>query len=463
MPISDNYNFLGRNSHKIPLKDVKSNYKTLQYLEEWLKSYKPEQIFGRDGGINRDVFSILPKADYRIGTCVDRILEKKTDDFYLPSLENYKYNKGEIRSNIEEVDRYLLDIVNKSVNFRIVSPDELHSNKFEMLGVSSDSGNKKIIEVLNECICMGWQQGYIRSGGIAIMISYESFIPIVTSMLAQYEKYIYQSNLIKWRREVGSLNFLLTSIWWTNTYSHQNPEFINSLIAKEWDFINIYFPIDGNTFLITVEKMIQSKNQINTVIVNKQPTKQLMDLNEAYEAIENGVIKWNRNMNNTKYEIVVVLIGESALTEGLLCKEWCDDYLPEYNILYLSLLELMSLRKGVNCGKCLYDFLQEADSSASIIFVFHGYKSVIKQLIDEKLSGYNISILGYQDKSIMSAPIEFKLAVNNLSRYDIELEIVRFLHDGLKIKEEKWKELYNRITMNKQEIINKYYDKSSKF
>lgn len=459
MPINEEYAYVGINSHKVPIKDVKTNYKSLQYLEKWLRSYKPEEIFFDKGGINQEIFFVLPKEEFRIGNCINRVLKKGLSDFDLPNLNKYRYRKGDIKSNIDGVDQYLYDIVNQSINFRIISPDELQSNKFEMLVESSNSGNKKIIEVLNECICMGWQQGYLRSGGMALMISYESFMPIITSMVAQYEKYVYQSNLLSWRGEIGSLNFLLTSLWWSNTYSHQNPEFINSLIAKEWDFINIYFPVDGNTFLTTMEMILKSKGKINTVIINKNPTMQLTSLNEAYDALESGVINWNKDKENVTYEIVVILIGECAIVEGLSCKEWSDKNISNINILYLSLIELMSL----NREKGLYNFLEKVKSNAYIIFVFHGYQSAIKQLINKKLCSYKISILGYQDRCIVSGPIELKLVSNNLSKYDIELKIVDFLYDNTRISIKKWEKLHDDILRNKQEILNKYYDKSSKF
>ena len=458
MPTMEKDN-LGIYAHKIPLEDIRSNIDTLKCLENWLKSYIPSQIFDLGGNIKKEVLNIVPSIEFRIGECSQSFLgdNKKLN---LPLLYKYEYVPGRIESSITNVDKYLYDVIHMNKNVRIMSPDELKSNKFEKLAKLCRSGNSKVLEVLNENICIGWSQGYIRSGGTSFIISYEAFAPIMTSIVAQYEKYLYQDSIVPWNKAYSSLNFILTSLWWTNTYSHQNPEFVNNLVGKEWNFINVYYPVDGNTFLCIIEKMLLSTNSVNAVIVTKSPTEQILTIEEAKAVVNNGFICWNFQYEKSAYSAIVILIGESALMEAKKCREWQESQVGEYKVLYLSLINLTMLKDEAD--GTFYRFIKEFSKSIPLIFVFQGYRSVIKQLIFDELREYKVRIMGYMDKSIGSAPTTVKLAVNNMSRYDIMLELLSIF---LKLDDENLKlgMLYEEMNEEKRRMVEKYNDQSSKF
>ncbi len=464
MPLHDGHHMTGIDTHKIPIENIRSNDCSLRYLEDWLKSYKPESIFSVDGSLRKEVLNILPKENLCVGDCLSRIYGKYFSYVQeLPKLEKFENTKGKVVSSMERADTYLCEVIHKNRNVRVMSPDELKSNQLYVLAQNCTQGYGKVLEVLNENICMGWSQGYIQTGGIPLIVTYEAFAPIMTSMLAQYEKYIYQAKLLKWRKEVGSLNIILTSLWWKNTYSHQNPEFLNALTAKQWNFIHVYFPVDGNMFLVILEKMLLTKNRINAVVITKNPVQQVLNLSEARKAVGRGIVYWNLQYDFAVYDIVVVLIGECAFAEANACRSWIDRNLGGIRVLFLSLINLRLMDRKLGDENEFFHMWNGIRESTPVVFVFHGYPSVIRQLLFDDKGNRSISILGYQDKSMMSAPIEVKLAVNDMSRYDIVFEIITLLHKNEKISRRKYKMFADSVMKSKKELIKGCYDICGEF
>lgn len=280
-------------AHKNPLRGMDTGEQR-RYLTCWLESYQPDELF-IDGKLCEDALSIIPEPEYRLGNTLHRYQKKRLqlpniDDFML---EHKRYESG--YSNICILNAYMGDVIKKNPRiFRIFSPDELQSNLLGELKkttfdlAETNYENESVIEILNENVCQGLMQGYNLTGRNGIMVGYEAFMQIISSMVSQYAKWIFQSDKVEWRCKPASMTYLLTSLCWSNTYSHQNPEFINSLLNSEFPFVRIYMPVDANSLLACMEKCLKSEGNINAIIVSKQKMPQWLEPEKAKDSADAG-------------------------------------------------------------------------------------------------------------------------------------------------------------------------------
>ena len=280
-------------SHKNPLSKLTRN-EQIAYLQKWLESYKPEELFSENGELKDRIKDILPREELKLGNILDYY---ERMPLIVPEEKRFNYSSGNGQiqcKNILGIKESLSDLIRLNKDrLIIVSPDELKSNLLgELRDLVKDSSSNCIWEVLNENICQSWMQGYISTGRNALMIGYEAFMPVISSMVSQYAKWIYQASLINWRKKMGSLNYVLTSVWEANTFSHQNPAFIDLLISMQYEFVRIYMPIDANTAYVSLQKCLLSENRINSIVCTKQMMPQYLNMNDAVDAVQNGIVEW---------------------------------------------------------------------------------------------------------------------------------------------------------------------------
>lgn len=414
------------NSHKNPLSKLDGMEKA-DYLQKWLESYKPKELFCEDGSLKEEVKEILPNDELKLGNTLS-YYERKS--LQLPNIKEFAISLDEhvtFFRNIKGIEKYLKRVIqlNKD-HFIIISPDELKSN---LLGDLKDCENNAkencVWEILNENICQAWMQGYILSGRNALMISYEAFMPIITSMVSQYAKWIYQSNQIEWRKKMASMTYLLTSVWEANTFSHQNPAFVDQLIVSQEAFVRIYMPIDANTTLSSLHLSLSSENQINAIVCSKQSLPQYLNIVAAEDAMQRGLVEWEFcSSESKKFDLVLISAGDYCARE---CKEAINiimKFLPRIHLKFVAVLELTVIGSQSIYAHAMDDstFEKYFSNEAPAIFCYHGYASSIKALLFERFKKREISVLGYANKSIHSVSDLKKMQINGNSRYDIVMK-----------------------------------------
>lgn len=443
-------------SHKSPLRYLRSE-KTRNYLYHWLKSYRPEELFNADGKPDEDILSIIPEKEYRLGNSLHRYQRKR---IALPVIDDFCHSKKEGGSkyrNVLILEKYLSGVMKRNARtFRIVSPDELQSNLLDLLktvpvegGPGPDGDNGRVMEILNENVCQAWMQGYIQTGRNCLMISYEAFMPIITSMVSQYAKWLFQANQLEWRQKMASATYLLTSLCWANTYSHQNPEFINSMLGHQYAFMRIYMPPDANSLLACTEICLSSEGKINVIISTKQMMPQWLDWETAQAGIKNGAIHWDwlAEKPTENPDVVVAAAGDYPVREGVEAISKLKEYMPDINIRFISVVELTSIGSLSVYPHAMAseDFNRLFGERVPIVFCFHGYPSAIKMLLHDRVDHQRLTILGYDNQSIFSANDLNKMIVNKCSRYHIVLEVSRLLCRDNRMSTEQYERINNEI------------------
>jgi len=426
-------------AHKNPLRKL-SKQEIVDYVEYWLESYHSEELFDEKGFLKEDITRIIPEKDLRLGRRVECYVHRKLN---LPSIKDFALSpidKTTTFSNISILERYLSHVIQENLHhFMIVSPDELKSN---LLGKLIEDSNQlkmnqignRILEILNENICQGWMQGYVLTGRNCLMISYEAFMPIITSMVNQFSKWLYQSQKTPWRQNISSMIYILTSLWEANTYSHQNPEFINNLLGSQHKFVRIHMPVDANTLISCLHHCLLSENQIHTIVISKQAMPQMLDIETACSCVDKGFVQWDYlNTSQKGIDLIIAAAGDYPTRE---CREGIriiQQYLPDINLRMVSILELTHFGDNLIYphAMCEEEFNNLFPKETPMIFCFHGYPSAIKILLFERMFCRKISLMGYDNKSTISTNDLNKMVLNGMSRYHIVLEACKLMKGKL--------------------------------
>jgi len=339
-------------------------------------------------------------------------------------------------------------------NFRIFSPDELDSN---LLGELLEETGRcfvlhnteyeeqfdpdgRIMEVLSEHLCQGWLQGYLVSGRHGVFPSYECFIPIVSSMVSQFAKFVMQSHGVKWRPTVPSLNIFLTSLGWRNNYSHQNPDFYQTLLSKYGSFIKIYFPPDANALLACTEESLKSCGRINVLVGAKTSLPQWTRVDEAIHLAKNGVAVWHwaSTSGEAEPDIVLAGAGDYATRECLAAIEILRAELPSIKIRYVSICELTCLGSSDQFTAVISDaeFERIFTRSRPVILSFGGYPMGVKGLLFSRPNAHRFTVLGYRDQGTTTTELDM-LIRNGVSRYDLVITAAAILWSEGLISREK--------------------------
>ncbi|KAJ7352395.1 phosphoketolase [Mycena albidolilacea] len=428
-------------SHQVPLPGAKSSDEELKALQEWLKSYRPEELFTPDGVPVPEVLSIIPEAaEQRLGQ------KKETFRSYaplnVPEWEGFCAEKGTQESCMKAVGRLLKAVVKENPHgFRIFSPDELVSNKLDAVldessrnfqwDCESRSKGGRIIEILSEHTCQGMLQGYTLTGRTGLFPSYEAFLGIVQTMMVQYSKFTKIASEIPWHQPCGSLNYLETSTWARqehNGFSHQNPAFIGAVLNLKPATARVYLPPDSNCFLSTMAHCLRAKNYVNLMVGSKQPTPVWLSPEEADKHCIAGASVWKFASvdDGVNPDVVLVGIGVEVTFEVIAAAALLRKHVPELRVRVVNVTDLMILSATESHPHALSDeaFDSLFTPDKPIHFNYHGYTIELKGLLFGRPKLDRVSIEGYREEGTTTSPFDMMLC-NHTSRFDVAAAAIR--------------------------------------
>lgn len=443
-------------SHQVPI--PLENDEELKQLEKWLKSYHPEELFDDNGHLLPYLKKLVPYNP--MGTNPNANGGLLLQELKVPSIDKYAVkftHPGEIeKEDMRVLGEFIRDIIKENPNnFRVFGPDETMSNRLSHIFEADNrcwylpkkkedeylSYDGRIMDsYLSEHTCEGWLEGYILTGRHGVFVSYEAFIRIVDSMASQHAKWIKVSKELPWRKEISSLNYILTSNVWQqdhNGYTHQDPGFIDHLVNKKADIVRIYLPPDSNCLLSCFDHIIKTKNYINVIVASKHMRPQWLTMEEAKEHCAKGLSKWNFASNDNKgVDIVLVSIGDAPTLENIAAVSILRNYLPDIKIRFINVVDLMKLEPSTKHphGLTNTEYNKLFTKDKPIIFNYHGYPTLIHELTYER-ENKNISVHGYIEEGTITTAFDMRVK-NEIDRYHIVIDIINHL-DIAKTREGK--------------------------
>lgn len=438
-------------SHQVPFAEMAEKSSHIRALSEWMKSYRPEDLFDENGRLIPELSELAPKGKQRMSDNPHANGGLLLRDLKLPDFRNYavKVDKpGTTESEPTRVMGYFLrdvmKINQKTRNFRVFGPDETASNRLgAILDVTNRtwmarilpeddhlSGDGRVMEILSEHTCQGWLEGYLLTGHHGLFSCYEAFIHIVDSMFNQYAKWLKTSQQVPWRRPIASLNYLLTSHVWRqdhNGLSHQDPGFIDHVVNKKAQIIRIYLPPDTNTLLSVTDHCLRSRNYVNVIIAGKHPALQYLDIDAAIRHCTKGIGIWNwaSNDDGAEPDVVMACAGDVPTLETLAAVDILRQKFPDLKIRVVNVVDLMTLQPKEEHPHGLSD--KDFDSLFSIdrpiIFAFHGYPWLIHRLTYRRTNHKNLHVRGYKEEGTTTTPFDMAV-MNELDRFNLVDDVI---------------------------------------
>lgn len=441
-------------AHQVPIPIDRDNIETLNLLEGWLKSYHPEELFDESGKLRSDLKSLAPVGNRRMGANPNANGGLLLKDLRLPDFRNYAVTVNApgtvIKQDMMELGKYVRDVfkLNKeSKNFRVFGPDEALSNRLNFMFDEEKRSWDAITYVddeylshegrimdsyLSEHFCEGALEGYLLTGRHGFMHCYEAFIRIVDSMTSQHAKWLKVTKDLDWRSDISSLNYILTSHVWQqdhNGFTHQDPGFLNHLVTKKADIVRMYLPPDANCLLSCFDHCIKTKNYINVIVASKHPRPQWLTMEEAIKHCEKGVGIWNfaSNDQNGEPDIVLACCGDTPTLEVLAATSILRNAFKDLKIRVVNVVDLMRLQPDFQHphGLSNQDYNAIFTKDKPIIFAFHGYPSLIHQLI-YKRENKDIHVHGYKEEGTITTPFDMRVQ-NEIDRYHIVIDALKYL------------------------------------
>ncbi|SFK98475.1 xylulose-5-phosphate/fructose-6-phosphate phosphoketolase [Nitrosomonas aestuarii] len=438
-------------SHQVPFAEMTTKPEHIKLLEQWMKHYKPEELFDDDGVLVQELTELAPKGVYRMGANPHANGGILLKNLKMPDFRNYAVDVSKPGSVLGESTRvmgYLLrDVMqhNKDTrNFRVMGPDETKSNRlaalFEVTGRSwmaeilpeDDhlAADGRVMEILSEHTCQGWLEGYLLTGRHGFFSCYEAFIHIIDSMFNQHAKWLKVSKEIPWRQPIASLNYLLTSHVWRqdhNGFSHQDPGFIDHVVNKKADIIRVYLPPDANTLLYITDKCLRSRDFINVIVAGKQPQPQWLDMDAAIKHATAGVgiWAWASNDQETEPDVVMACAGDVPTLETLAAVGLLHQHVPDLKIRVINVVNLMTLQPQEEHphGLSDKDFDSLFTTDKPIIFAYHGYPWLIHRLTYRRTNHKNLHVRGYKEEGTTSTPFDM-VVLNDLDRFHLVADVI---------------------------------------
>lgn len=460
-------NFL---SHQVPLLIDADHMDNVPKLEEWLRSYHPEELFDETGKLRADIAAMAPTGHRRMGANANANGGEMLRELHLPDFRDYEIapckGAGSIEGNTHALGPYLRDVIQlnqQNHNFRIFGPDETVSNRLEAVFEATNrqwgartrptdeflaSSGAVLDSMLSEHQAEGWLEGYLLTGRHGLLHSYEAFIRIVDSMVNQHAKWIKMSKEISWRKDIPSLNYLLTSHVWRqdhNGFTHQDPGFIDHLVNHKADTVRVYLPPDANTLLSVMDHCLKSRNYINLTITGKHAAPQWLTMDQAIEHCTRGVGIWDWASNDAgEPDVVMACAGDIPTLETLAAVSILREGLPGLKIRVVNVVDLMRLQDetehphGMSSPE--YDELFTKDKP--IIFAFHGYPWLIHRLTYRRTNNH-LHVRGYKEEGTITTAFDMTVR-NELDRFHLVMDVIerakldspeaRELHDDMERK-----------------------------
>jgi len=436
-------------AHQVPIDMSRPEH--LAILEQWLRSYKPQELFDDEGTLRPDIKALAPQGDRRIGANPHGNGGRLLRDLILPDFRDYAIDvphHGQIeKQDMIELGRFVRDIFEdnrKARNFRSFSPDEAMSNRlnhaFEAANRVWMDGTKPADEyldpdgrfmdsMLSEHMCEGWLEGYLLTGRHGFFDTYEAFARIIDSMVAQHAKWLKVCNQLTWREEIASLNIILTSHIWQqdhNGFTHQDPGLLDHLANKKADVVRLYLPPDTNTLLSTFDHCIRSKNYVNVIVASKHPRPQWLSMDEAIKLCTHGIgiWEWASNDQGMEPDVVMACCGDTPTLETLAAVSILNRELPELRIRVINVVDLFKLQPHTEHPHGLtneeYDLLFTKDKP--IIFAFHGYPTLVHELTYRR-HNRNLHVRGYKEEGTITTPFDMRVQ-NDIDRFHLVQDVV---------------------------------------
>ncbi len=438
-------------SHQVPLTELASNPKHLKMLEQWMKSYKPEELFDEKGKLISELADLAPKGERRMGANPHANGGILLRDLRMPDFRQYAVAVPQPGAVMAEATRVMgalmrdvMKLSGQQRNFRVFGPDETASNRLTDLFEVTDristaeilktddhvSPDGRVMEVLSEHLCQGWLEGYLLTGRHGLFSCYEAFIHIVDSMFNQHAKWLKVTRAIPWRRPIASLNYLLTSHVWRqdhNGFSHQDPGFIDHVVNKKGDIIRVYLPPDANTLLSVTDHCLRSRDYINVIVAGKQPSLQWLDMDAAVKHCTAGlgIWEWASNDAGGEPDVVMGCAGDVPTLETLAAVDILRQHFPELKIRVVNVVDLMTLqpRSEHPHGLSDKDFDVLFTKDKPIIFAYHGYPWLIHRLTYRRTNHTNLHVRGYKEEGTTTTPFDM-VVLNDLDRFHLVGDVI---------------------------------------
>jgi xylulose-5-phosphate/fructose-6-phosphate phosphoketolase len=460
-------------SHQVPMADM-SKPEHIGVLERWMKSYRPHELFDDSGRLKPELAELPPVGQARMSANPHANGGILLRDLRMPDFRDYEVKISAPGSVMVEATRvqgkFIRDVMKlnaESRNFRVFSPDENNSNRWQdVLEVTNRAFEPQILpyddhlardgrvmEVLSEHQCQGWLEGYLLTGRHGFFNCYEAFIHIVDSMFNQHAKWLKVSNHIEWRRPIASLNYLLSSHVWRqdhNGFSHQDPGFIDLVVNKKAEIIRVYLPPDANCLLSVTDHCLRSRNYINVIVAGKQPAEVWLTMDEAIKHCTAGIgiWEWASNDRGSDPDVVMACCGDVPTLETLAAVSLIRQHMPELKVRVINVVDLMKLQPASEHPHGLPDSEFDAlfTTNKPIIFAFHGYPWLIHRLTYRRRGHDNLHVRGYKEEGTTTTPFDM-VVLNNLDRFSLVSDVI-----------DRVPALATRAAYIKQELRNKLID-----
>jgi len=436
-------------AHQVPMTDVRENPDHLRLLDEWLRSYRPEELFDGDGRLVQELEELAPRGTRRMSANPHANGGELLRDLVLPDFRDYAVDVPTPGTTFSEATRvlggYLRDVIARNPdNFRLLGPDETASNRLsdvfaatkrvweaELLPTDEDLAPEgRVMEVLSEHLCQGWLEGYLLTGRHGLFNCYEAFIHIVDSMFNQHAKWLKVTRGIPWRRPLASLNYLLSSHVWRqdhNGFSHQDPGFIDHVVNKKAEIIRVYLPPDANTLLSVADHCLRSRDYVNVIVAGKQPALNYLGVDDAIVHCTRGagIWEWASSDESGPPDVVLGCCGDIPTLETLAAAALLRERLPELKVRVVNVVDLMRLQPEAEHPHGLPDAEFDAlfTTDRPVVFAYHGYPWLIHRLTYRRRNHRNLHVRGYKEEGTTTTPFDMVM-LNDLDRFHLVMDVI---------------------------------------
>ncbi len=436
-------------SHQVPLVDTRTDAGHRARLEEWMRSYRPEELFDHEGRLLADLDDLCPVGDLRMSASPHANGGHVRRPLVLPDLDDHAVPVtipgAQDHSPTGALGGWVRDVIRANPRtFLMTSPDETASNRlqavFEVtsrrwLGRTTDDDvalgqDGRVLEILSEHLCQGWLEGYTLTGRHGIFNCYEAFVHIVDSMVNQHAKWLQNSKRLDWRPPVSSLNYLLSSHVWRqdhNGFSHQDPGFIDHVVNNKADVVRVYLPPDVNTLLQTMDHCLRTTDTVNVVVAGKNPMPAWLGPHQAAEHCRRGlgVWEWAGHLDDGEPDVVLGCAGDVPTLEVLAAAQLLRDHLPDLRVRVVNVVDLMRLQdeREHPHGMSDTDFDAAFTTSAPVIFAYHGYPTLIHRLTYRRTNHQNLHVRGYKEEGTTTTPFDM-VRLNDLDRFGLVRDVI---------------------------------------
>ena len=438
-------------SHQVPLAGVRENPEHLARLEQWMRSYRPQELFESSGAPEAFLQQLAPRGQRRMSASPHANGGRLLVPLDLPDYSQYAVAVNtpatQRHESVRQLGAFLRDVFVRNEaqrNFRLFCPDELNSNRLGAVleatarcwmeriipGDDKLAPDGRVLEVLSEHNCEGWLEGYVLSGRHGLFATYEAFAMIVASMATQHAKWLEMCRELPWRAPVASLNLLLTSTCWRNDnngFSHQGPGFIDTVISKQGSVARVYLPPDANCLLSVTDHCLRSRNYLNVIVIDKQPQLQWLSLDEARAHCARGAGVWNWASNCIEDpDVVLACAGDVPTLEVVAAAHWLQQKAPDLKIRVVNVVDLFAIADQTEHphGMPEDQFVQIFTADAHVVFAFHGYANAVHGLLHGRSNASRFHVRGYREEGTTTAPFDM-VVLNRMSRFHLVIEALR--------------------------------------